>query len=453
MASGPARAPARPLRFRHPAQFVVGGFAGLILIGTALLSLPVATAGPGGAPLGTAFFSAVASATLTGVSVVEVATYWSPTGQAIILGLIQLGGLGIVTSASLLFLLVARRVGLRGRMVAQAETRTLDLGGIRRLIIGIISFTLAFQAITVVVLTARLWLGTGRAFGTALWEGAFHGVAAVNNAGISIFPEGLTEFGGDGWILVTIALAVIVGGLGFPVWLNLWRLPRSPSRWSLHAKLTLTTTAALLAFGVITLTAMEWSNEATLGAMDVPNRLLSGFFTGVMPRTAGFNVIDYSEANQDSLLVTDMLMFAGGGSGSVAGGIKVTTFALLFLVVWAEIRGEPDVNAFGRRIPQAVQRQALTIAVIAVNAVVIGTLVVISSNDLSLSQALFECMAAFSTAGIGTETTAGLDGLGRAVLIVLMFLGRVGPLTLAVALVLRERERLYSNPDERPLVG
>jgi Trk-type K+ transport system membrane component len=198
---------------------------------------------------------------------------------------------------------------------------------------------------------------------------------------------------------------------------------------------------------------MEWANDATLGALDVPARLLSGFFTGVMPRTAGFNVLDYGEMHADSLLVTDMLMFAGGGSGSVAGGIKVTTFVLLFLIVWAEVRGEPDVNAFGRRIPAAVQRQALTIAVISVNAVVIGTLVVISSNELGLSQALFECMAAFSTAGIGTEVTAGLDGVGRAVLIVLMFLGRVGPLTLGVALVLRERERLYSNPDERPLVG
>jgi len=176
-------------------------------------------------------------------------------------------------------------------------------------------------------------------------------------------------------------------------------------------------------------------------------------FAGVMPRTAGFNALDYGHFNQDSLLFTDMLMFAGAGSGSVAGGIKVTTLALLSLVVWAEIRGENEVNAFNRRMPAPVLRQALTLAIVSMGAVSVGTLIVLSSNDLGLSEVLFEVTSAFTTTGLSTGVTPRINGVGHAVLMVLMFLGRVGPLTLGVALVLRERERLYSNPEERPIVG
>jgi trk system potassium uptake protein TrkH len=436
----------------HPAQLVVAGFAATILVGTLVLLMPFATAGPGGAPVWTALFSSVAAVTLGGMAVVDTATYWSPAGQVVILVLVQLGGLGIVTSASLLFLVVARRVGLRGRLAAQTELHTVDLGSTRKLLVAIIGFSLAFQAVTVVALTARLWLGTDRDFGEAAWNGLFHGVAAFNNAGLSIFPDGLTSFASDPWVLGTIAIAVIAGGLGFPVWLELLR-PSPPPGLSLHTKLTLVTTAALLAFGTIAVTAFEWRNPATLGALSGLDRLTAGIFSGVMPRTAGFNVIDYGQAEPDTILVTEMLMFAGGGSGSVAGGIKVTTFALLFLIVWAEVRGDPEVTAFRRRIPTTVQRQALTIAVLAVNAVVIGTLLVMATNDIEFSDALFECVAAFTTAGLSTGVTAGLNGFGQGVLIVLMFLGRVGPLTLGVALVLRERERLYTHPEERPLVG
>ncbi len=437
----------------HPAQLVVAGFAATILIGTAALLLPAATAGPGNAPVSTAVFSSAAAVTLGGMAVVDMATYWSPAGQAIILVLIQLGGLGIVTSASLLFLVVARRVGLRGRLAAQTELHTADLGGTRRLLVAIIGFTLAFQAVAVAVLTLNLWLGTDRDLGEAAWNGLFHGVAAFNNAGLSIFPGGLVGFAGDPWMLGPVMIAVIAGGLGFPVWLELLRGRRGPRGWSVHTRLTLTTTAALLVFGIVAITALEWDNPGTLGALSGGDRVLAGAFSGVMPRTAGFNVIDYDKAEPDALLVTEMLMFAGGGSGSVAGGIKVTTFAILFLIVWAELRGDPDVNVFKRRIPASVQRQAVTIAVLAVNAIVIGTLAVMSSNSLSFRDALFECIAAFTTAGLSTGVTPDLNGFGQAVLILLMFLGRVGPVTLGVALVLRERERLYTHPEERPLVG
>jgi trk system potassium uptake protein len=437
----------------HPPRIVAAGFLLAIVIGTGLLATPAATEAAGGPPIGTALFTSVSAVTVTGLASVDTATYWSPFGQAVILGLVQLGGLGIVTSASLLFVLVSRRLGLRGRLAAQAETHSADLGSLRRLILFIVGFALAVEALVVAALTLAFWAAEDRSFGDALWDGLFHGVAAFNQAGFSLFPDNLIGFASDGFVLVPIALAVIVSGVGFPVWLELRRRPRRPGHWTLHTKLTLVTTGALLALGFATLTALEWDNPETLGKESAPGKLLGGFFAAVTARSAGFNSIDYADMGTDSLFITDMLMFVGGGSASPAGGIKVTTLALLLLIVWAEIRSERQVVAFERAVPAPVLRQALTIAVVALNLVVVATLVLVATNDLDLSSALFECVSAFSTTGLSTGITGRLDGVGDAILMVLMFVGRVGPLTLGVALALRERERLFSHPEERPLVG
>ncbi len=221
----------------------------------------------------------------------------------------------------------------------------------------------------------------------------------------------------------------------------------------MHTKLTLVTTGVLLAAGSAATTALEWGNRETIGALGWGGRLLGGMFAGVMPRTAGFNAIDYAQAGDATLLVTDMLMFVGGGSGGTAGGIKVTTVAVLALVVWAELRGDREPRAFRRRIPAAAVRQAFTIAAIAVTVIVGATLALMLTDGLRLSTALFECVSAFSTVGLSAGVTPGLGVPGQTILMVLMLMGRVGPLTLFVALVLRERELLYRHPAERPLVG
>lgn len=444
---------ARQGLFRHPAQAVTVGFVAIILIGAGLLSIPAASTNEGSPPFLDALFTATSAVTVTGLVTVDTATYWTPFGQGVILALIQIGGLGIMTSASLLFLAVARRLNLRGSLRTQAEVNALGLGDLRRLLVFIIAFTLAAEVVVSTVLSMRLWLGADRDLPTAWWEGVFHGVSAFNNAGFSLYSDNLIGFATDGWFLLPVAVAVIAGGLGFPVWLELTHRPRAPRRWTMHTKLTLATTGALLAFGTILITLLEWGNRATLGAAGPGGRLLGGFFAGVMPRTAGYNAIDYGQAGDDTLLVTDMLMVVGGGSGGTAGGLKVTTFALLFLVVWAELRGDREVTAFRRAIPQPVQRQALTIAVLAVNAVVFATLVIVATNDERLAAVLFESISAFATVGLSTGITDDLNVVGQAVLIPLMLLGRIGPLTLGAALVLRERERLYAHAEERPLVG
>lgn len=431
---------------------VVGGFLLAIIAGTLALQLPIASVQDGAAPTLTCLFTATSAITVTGLITVDTATYWTPFGQAVILVLIQLGGLGIMTSASLLLTVASRRLGLRSRLAAQAEAHSLNLGDLRRLTLTVIAFTVAFEMVAVALLTAQLHAG-GRDLGTAAWEGLFHGVSAFNNAGFSLYSDNLVGFAGDAWFLLTIAAAVIAGGLGFPVWSDLRRRPRAPSRWSLHTKLTLAVTGALLALGTLALTVLEWRDEATLGGLSPGERLAGGFFMATMPRTAGFNAVDYADMDESSLLVTDLLMIVGGGSGGTAGGLKVTTLALLLLVVWAEIRGDREVVAFRRRLPPPALRQALTVTVLSAVVVMAAALGLMVTNHVRMAPALFEAISAFATVGLTTGLTFDLDAAGQAILIPLMLIGRVGPLTLFAALVIRERERLFTHPEERPIIG
>ena len=441
------------LRSLHPAQLVVLAFALAILVGTVLLSLPVSRAGDEGASLLTALFTATSAVCVTGLVVVDTPTYWSHTGQVVIMALIQVGGFGIMALTSLLALLVARRLGLRTRLLAQAETKALRLGDVRRVLLGVAILSLLFEAATALVLAARLYLAYDYPVGSAAWHGVFHAVSAFNNAGFSLWSDSLIGFVTDGWISLAVAAAVIAGGLGFPVWIELFRRGVSFHRWSIHTKLTLTVTSVLLVVGTVTVLAFEWSQPATLGGLGVTGKLLAGFFQGVTPRTAGFNSLDYGEMQPETLLVTEILMFIGGGSASTAGGIKVTTIALLALMIYAEVRGDPTVNAFGRRIPGVAQRQAFSIAAIALAAVVTGTLVLMASSPHPFGNTLFEAISAFGTVGLSTGITADFSSVGKVVLIALMFLGRTGPYTLFIALVLRERRRRYEYPEERPIIG
>jgi trk system potassium uptake protein len=443
----------RFLGFRHPAQLVSLAFAIAIVLGTGLLALPVATAGAGGASLLTAAFTSTSAVCVTGLIVVDTPVYWSTFGQVVIMLLVQVGGFGIMTLASVLALVVARRLGLRTRLIAQAETGALDLGEVRRVLLGVVVFSLLFEAIAAIVLSLRFALTYDYSAASAIYRGVFHAITAFNNAGFALWSDNLMQFVTDGWVSVTISLAVIFGGIGFPVWLELRRQLRRPMRWSLHTKLTLLMTGLLLAVGFFTVLGFEWGNPGTLGPLDPAGKLLAAFFQGVQPRTAGFNTVDYAQMEEPTLLFQDVLMFIGAGSASTAGGIKVATFALLLLMIWTEIRGDAEVNVFGRRISAAAQRQALAVSLIALLAVATCTLVLVSVSDASVSQSIFESASAFGTVGLSTGITASLPEAGKVALIVLMFLGRVGPHALGTALVLREARRRYRYAEGRPIIG
>ncbi|GAB1641300.1 TrkH family potassium uptake protein [Krasilnikovia sp. MM14-A1259] len=438
---------------RHPARLVVLGFAVAVLAGSALLLLPVATESGRSAPMVTAVFTATSAVCVTGLVVVDTGTYWSGFGEAVILGLIQIGGFGIMTLASLLGLLVARRLRMRMQLGAQAETKAIGIGEVRRVVLGVLRVSLIVEVLVAAVLTWRFADGYGEPWGRAAYLGVFHSVSAFNNAGFGLFSDSLMRFVADPFVCLPIDAAVIIGGLGFPVLFELRRELRTPRSWSLHTKITVGTTAGLLAAGWVAISVAEWSNPGTLGALGPGGKLLAGFTTAVMPRTAGFNSLDVAQFTDVTLLVHDVLMFIGGGSAGTAGGIKVTTFALLALVVLAEIRGNPSVHALGRRLPADVQRQALTVALLSMTTVTASTVALLAMTPFRLDQVLFEAVSAFATVGLTTGITAQLGTSGHVILIVLMFVGRLGPITAAAALALRERTRRYERPEERLIVG
>jgi trk system potassium uptake protein len=439
---------------RRPAAAVVAGFAVAVAIGTVVLMLPVATADGAAAGWVTALFTTVSAVCVTGLVVVDTPTYWSLFGELAILSMIQIGGIGIMTLATLLGLLIARRVGLRLQLTAQAETKALGLGEVRQVVVRILAISVIVELLTAVPLVTRFAVFYDQPLGRALYLGVFHAVSAFNNAGFALFTDNLMSFATDPWICFPLGLATILGGIGFPVLFELGRhLRRRVVRWSLHLRVTVGTYAILFVVGVVAFLLGEWTNPGTLGPVDVGGKLVIGVFSGIQPRTAGFNSVDIAQLDPATLLITDVLMFIGGGSAGTAGGIKVTTFALLAFVMWAEVRGEPTVHVLGRRLPPAIQRQALTVALAAVGLVMVSTVTLLEISDFGLDAVLFETVSAFATVGLSTGITDDLPTAGQLLLAALMFLGRLGPITLASALALRERERRYELPEERTIVG
>lgn len=441
------------LKLRHPAQYIVAAFVVATLLGGLLLSIPAASHGPGRASALTAVFTAASAVCVTGLVVVDTGAHWTSLGEGIILALIQVGGFGIMTLSSLIVFVVGRRLGLRQRLIAAAETGSINLGDIRHLLVGVARLSLGVEAAVAVALGLRFWITHDFGSGRAAYLGLFHSVSAFNNAGFSLFSDNLVGFNHDPFVLLVVAATVVTGGLGFPVWVQIARHPRLPRRWNLHAKLTVVTTALLIASGWALLAWFEWTNPKTLGPMSSPEAVMNALFHSVMPRTAGFNSIDVAGMRDPSRLLTEILMFIGGGSGSTAGGIKVTTFAVLGWVMWAEVRGDPDVVVFERRIPSEAQRQAVTVALLGIGTVMVATMALLATTNLPRTDLLFEAISALGTVGLSTGATTLLSSGSQLVVIVLMILGRVGPPTLFAALVLRQRDRLYRHPDERPLIG
>jgi len=436
----------------RPGQVVLIAFAAAIAVGTVLLWLPVSRDSDE-EPLRTAFFTATSAVCVTGHSVVDTPGYWSTFGQVVIIGLVQVGGFGIVAAGSILFLVVGRRLGLRGRLLIQNEAQSFVSPDARRVLLGVAGFTLAVEAVVGLVVTLRLWLGYDHTLGEASWRGLFHAVSAFNQGGFTLYPDSLIRFATDPWILVPLGLAVIVGSLGYPVFVDLRRRGRRTDLLSVYTKLTVLGSALLLVGGAVAFAAMEWTNERTLGGLSTPGRVLSAWFMSLTTRSAGLNSIDVGAMRDESWLVGDMLMFVGGGSGSTAGGIKIATFLVLFLIVVGEARGGRPAEAFGRAITPSAQRQALTIAFMAFNVIAVGTILLLALTPYPFGQCVFEVISAFSTTGLSTGITSGLSAPAQLVLAALMFLGRVGPLTLVVALAVRERDRMFTYPEERPLLG
>ena len=443
----------RTMLLVNPLRILPVSFAVIIVIGTALLLLPFSTSGNRETSLLHAVFTATSAVCVTGLSVVDTAAHWSVFGQGVILALIQIGGLGIVTVVSIAVLLVSERIGLSHARVLGADVGSESYSGIGRLVRSVVLTTLIFEALFAVLLALRFFVSHDYELSKALLHGLFHSVSAWNNAGFALYSDNFVSFAGDWFLNIALCIAVILGGLGFPVLRAMARQKTKWHLWSLHSKLTVVTTLVLIVSGTVLFLVLEWSNSRTLGALPEASRPLAAFFHSVQTRTAGFNSVDTAALGEESLVVSIILMFIGGGSGSTAGGIKITTFALLAFVIWAEFRGDRDVNMFGRRIAEDVQRQALTVALVAVGIFTSATLLLMTLSDASLAIAAFEVVSALSTVGLSTGVTANEGSLSQILLTVLMFVGRVGPVTLAAAITLRSRPHLFRYPTDRPLIG
>lgn len=435
-----------------PARLTLTVFTLLIGVSTLLLMLPAASNRGIRTDTVDALFTAVSALTVTGLVTVDTGTHWSTFGLVVILVTIKVGGLGVLTLASLLSLSVMRRMGLAQRVITASETkaeRLAEVGGVLRTIL-VTSTT--FEALTFLALVPYM-LANDHGIGQSLWLGLFYAVSAFNNAGFVPEPLGTAQYLGDPFFTVPIGIAVFVGSLGFPVILVVVRKWRTPKRWSLHAKLTLSTSGLLFAIGALSLGFLEWNNPDTLGPHSIGTKLLASAFASVMPRSGGFSTLDVGAMEPETHLFLDLLMFIGGGSGSVGGGIKVTTFALLVLSIWAEVRGNPDVEVFSRRIPQETIRQAIGVLALSSAIVFTASIVMLHLTPYSLDQVLFEVLSAFGTVGLSTGITSALETAPKWVLIVCMYVGRIGPMSLGAALAAREAKRVVRLPLERPIVG
>ncbi|MER7991968.1 TrkH family potassium uptake protein [Micromonospora chalcea] len=439
---------------RKPVRLVPLGFLAVILVGTGLLMLPWATSEERYTPFVTALFTSTSAVSVTGMAVTDTPNYWNGFGLVMITVLTQLGGLGILTGASLVILAVSRRLGLRNRLLVQAETAEFGLGDVRRLLLRIAATVFVTEALMTAVVAARLFLAYDYRPGRALWSAVFHSVQAFNNGGFALYSDGLIAFSRDGWVALPLSIGAIIGGLGFPALFEAVREWRQPARWAVATKLTVWGSVVLTVFGVAYLLMAEWGNPFTIGTFDVPGKLLASFTQIALSRTGGFDVINVGRLTDESYPMLIGLMFIGGGSASTAGGIKVSTFFLLGFAIWAELRGEPDTTVGRRRVAAASQRQALTVALLSVALVAGGTVGLIGlTSHVSFSAALFEVTSAFSTTGLTVGVSGQLSPPGQYVLIALMYIGRVGPLTLGSAIALNTRRRLYRYPEEQPIVG
>lgn len=435
-----------------PARLTLFTFGSVIMVFTGLLSLPIATSSGQRAPFIDALFTATSAVCVTGLTTVDTGTYWSAWGLAIIAAGIKTGGLGIMTLASLVGLAVSRRIGLTQRLLAAGEARASGLGDLRSLLRTVVIVSFSIEITIALVLFPRfltLDYGLGRSAGYSV----FYGISAFNNAGFSPDPSGLYPFAADFWVLVPLGLGVLIGSLGYPVYLNMMRGWRRPRLWSLHTKLTLIMVTALATISAGMLAILEWSNPATLGDLSSRATIGNVFFQSINQRSGGFSSFDVGQAREQTWLLEDVLMFIGGGSGSTAGGIRVTTLAVLLLAIVAEARGRRDMEAFGKRIGTEILRGAVAIIIISLSIVIVGTGIFMAQTNIPLDRSLYEVVSAFATCGLSTGITGSLPEEAKLTLVILMYTGRVGSLTIAAALALNKQRRVIRYPSERPLIG
>lgn len=428
----------RPL---SPMKTIAAAFAVIILLGTFLLTLPAASRGGQRCPFLPALFTATSAACVTGLTPFDTYTQWSGFGQGVLLTLIEVGGLGFMSMATLFIFLLRRRIGLKQRMLMAQALSLNDMEGVVRLQRTVLVGSLSIEGIGAAILTAYFWPRFG--FSKALWLGVFHSVSAFCNAGFDIFGflepgASLMTFQNDPVVLLTLGALVVIGGLGFLVWEEL--AERKPfRRMTVYTRLVLCATAALLLSGWLVTCLLEWNNPETLGNMTVGSKLLNGFFQSVTLRTAGFAAIDQAALTEGGKAASMAFMLVGGSSGSTAGGLKTVTFVVLLLFLWARLRGKSTVCAFKRTIPDSQVLDAMTIAMTMILLAFFGAVFLCATSPVGFANALYETVSALATVGLTAGTTTRLSIPAQCLIILYMYFGRVGVLTISLGFLSGDR--------------
>ncbi|TWT05522.1 Ktr system potassium transporter B [Planococcus sp. CPCC 101016] len=430
-----------------PPLVISGSFLFLILTGTLLLKLPFATTRP--ISWTDALFTATSATTVTGLSVFDPGTVLTGFGELVLLVLIQCGGLGLMTFAVAILILFRKKVGLQSRIYLQESLTQNTVGGIVRLVKLILTFALTVEAIAAVLLTIY-WIPEF-GFKDALNYSVFHVISAFNNAGFSLFPDNLMSFAGDPLVNVLISFLFIIGGIGFTVGMDVSQ-KKSFHRWALHTKLMVGGTLIVNVVAMIVIFALEYGNPGTLGNMSLHDKLLASYFSAVTPRTAGFNTLNYGELEDPTLLFTMLLMFIGGGSASTASGIKLTTFIVVLLATASFLRSRREPELFGRSIRLETVIRSLAITTISVLLVVFFLFLLTITEKIPFLPLAFEVVSAFGTVGLSMGITGDLSGLGEVLLSLVMFTGRIGPLTLFFILM-KPRKENFRYPYEPVFTG
>ena len=432
-------------------QILVLGFAGLILSGVALLMTPYASKSGDSLRFVDALFTATSAVCVTGLVVVDTGTYFSVFGQSVILLLIQIGGLGVMTVATLVAVLSGKKINLKERLLIQEATNQLDLAGVVRLTLYIIRATLLVELVGGTILALRWFQDFGL---QGIYFGYWHAVSAFCNAGFDLFGEyrSITGYVGDLTVNGVIASLIVVGGIGFPVVADLWNC-RQSRRFSLHTKVVLTTTVLLIVLGAGFIFIAEHGNDKTLGDLPSADKVMASLFQSVTARTAGYNTVDIGLLREGTLLAIIFLMFVGASPSSMGGGVKTSTAAILFISLVGSVTGKRDPLAFGRQIPQQTVYKAFTIVTISVMLISMVTLTLSFTEAAPIFSLLFEVTSAFGTVGLSTGITPKLSDAGKVLITLTMFAGRVGTLTLLMALALRPRKERLKYPEGKIVIG
>ncbi len=434
----------------NPPRVLALGFASLILLGALLLNLPMATANNNSIGFINALFTSASAVCVTGLVVVNTGEFFSTFGHVIIIILIQMGGLGFMTMATFGALLIRKKIGLKERLVIKEQLNLESLTGLVKLIKYVIIVTLSIEAIGAILLATRFIPIYGMKEG--LWYSVFHAISAYCNAGFDILGNSIVPFSQDIVINLTIGFLIILGGLGFTVYLDISRNRRF-GKLQLHSKLVIWLTTILVFGGMLIFLLIEYNNPNTLGNLSFFKKLLPSFFQSVVTRTAGFNSLDISMIKDTSAFLFIILMFIGGSPGSTAGGIKTTTFGAIALTTISIIKGDKDVVAFKKRIPENVINRSLAIVTVALALIMIVSFILTVTEEVPFLEVLFETTSAFATVGLTRGITSNLTDIGKIIITLTMYFGRVGPLTMAFAFAQKSKHSKLRYADGNIMVG